>query len=88
MSDQFRTPDSDDSGMVYDRESRTRIPRWVKVAGIIVALVALVVVVVLLAGGDDGGGHGPSRHGSGGSGTEATPTSAPEVHQPPEGGHN
>jgi hypothetical protein len=88
MSDQPRTPESgDDSGMVYPRESPNGIPRWVKVAGIIVALVALVVVVVLLAGGDDGG-HGPSRHGSGGSGTEATPTSAPEVHQPPEGGHD
>jgi hypothetical protein len=88
MSDQFRTTGSNDSDMVYDQESPTGIPRWVKVAGIIVALVALVVVVVLLAGGDDGGGHGPSRHGSGGSGTEATPTSAPEVHQPPEGGHD
>ena len=51
---------SDDNGMRYDGDSRTGIPRWVKVVGIVVAVLALLVVIVLLVGG--GGGHGPSRH--------------------------
>lgn len=35
------------------------IPRWVKVSGLVVAvLVLLLVVVMLLVGGE----HGPSRH--------------------------
>lgn len=70
MTDRPRYP-GDDSGRVYDRDSTTGMPRWVKVAGIIVAVVALMVVVVVLLtggnGGGSGGGHGPARHGSGGS---------------------
>ncbi len=87
MNDQFRTSDSDDRGIVDDRESSAGISRWVKVAAMIAALVALLVVVALLAGGD-GGGHGPSQHGSGGPDGEPTPTGAAEVHQPPEGAHS
>ena len=35
------------------------IPRWVKVSGIVVAvLIVLVIAVMLLAGGN----HGPGRH--------------------------
>ena len=34
-------------------------PRWVKVAGIIVAALVLLMVVVMLLGG---GNHGPGRH--------------------------
>ena len=69
MTDRPSFPDSgDDSGLVYDRESTTGIPRWVKVVGLILAVLALVVVVVLLAGG---GEHGPSRHRSDGSGGQA-----------------
>lgn len=44
-----------------DDEPRSGISRWVKVAGIVVAIVALIVVVALLIGG--GGGHTPRRHG-------------------------
>jgi hypothetical protein len=69
----------DDPGMVYDRESPPGMPRWVKVAGIIMAVVALLVVVMLLVGG--GGGHGPQRHG--GAGGQAPPSSVTAVHLPP-----
>jgi hypothetical protein len=59
MTDQPRRPDpSDDSWLRYDDESSTGIPHWVKVVGIIVALVALLVVIMLLVGG----GHSPRRH--------------------------
>jgi hypothetical protein len=34
------------------------IPRWVKLFGVVAALVVLLFVVLLLAGG-----HGPQRHG-------------------------
>jgi hypothetical protein len=54
--------------MVYDRESAGGIPRWVKVVGIIVAVLALLVAVMLLVGGGD---HGPRRHGSGGTADSA-----------------
>ena len=33
------------------------VPRWVKVFGIVAALVVVLVIVMLFAG------HGPSRHG-------------------------
>ena len=69
----------DDPGMVHDRESPPGMPRWVKVAGIILAVVALLVVVMLLVGG--GGGHGPQRHG--GAGGQAPPSSVTAVHLPP-----
>jgi hypothetical protein len=61
MTDPPRRPEisDDDSGLRYDRESSAGIPRWVKLVGIIVAVLALLVVLVLLVGG---GGHGPSRH--------------------------
>jgi len=47
--------------MDYDHESRTGLPRWVKVAGIVLAVVALLVVVMMLIGG---GVHRPTfNHG-------------------------
>jgi hypothetical protein len=33
-------------------------PRWVKVSGIIAAIVVVVIVILALAGGE----HGPGRH--------------------------
>ena len=59
MTDPARQSDSDDRAMRYEREATTRIPRWVKVAGIVLAVLALLIVIALLVGG---GGHGPSRH--------------------------
>jgi ABC-type transporter Mla subunit MlaD len=43
------------------KNTETRIPRWVKVLGIVVILLVLLVVIVmfLLPGGGDGGGHQP-----------------------------
>jgi hypothetical protein len=40
------------------------MPRWLKVLGIAIALLAFLMVVLLLVngGGGDGGGHGPRRH--------------------------
>jgi hypothetical protein len=62
MTDPPRRPETDDdSGMRYDDESTTGVPRWVKVVGIVVAVLALLVAVVALTG--VGGGHGPRRHG-------------------------
>lgn len=36
------------------------LPRWVKMSGVIVAIVVLAIVALLLIAGAD---HGPSRHG-------------------------
>lgn len=72
-----RPEPGDDSGVRYDDESAVGIPRWVKVAGIIVAVLALLVVLVMLVGG---GGHGPRRHGSAGAGGQAPPIHAVSSH--------
>lgn len=40
---------------------RPRTPRWVKVVGLILTLVAALLVAGLLAGGE----HGPGRHSAG-----------------------
>ncbi len=44
----------------YDDEPRNGVPRWVKVAGIVLAIITLLVVVALLTTG----GHRPRPHGS------------------------
>lgn len=49
------------------REPATGMPRWVKVFGIITAVVVLLLVIILLIGSN----HGPSRH-NGGLGGPAT----------------
>lgn len=54
---------SEDSDAPYEREPTRRIPRWLKVAGIVVAVLILLVVIVMLMTPGDGGGHGPRRHG-------------------------
>ena len=59
-------------------------PRWVKVFGIIVAVVVLLFIVVMMVG--DGGEHGPGRHAP--SGDVGTPlASVPEGYTPPTGAH-
>jgi hypothetical protein len=50
---------SDIAGVGADRTSPPRMPRWVKLSLILVAVLALLVVIVMLIAG---GGHGPSRH--------------------------
>lgn len=62
MTDGSRFTEAGDGGMEY-KGSSAGIPRWVKVAGIVVAVVVLVVVIaatVLSGDGDDG--HSPRRH--------------------------
>jgi hypothetical protein len=57
----------EDAGVAADRGSPPGMPRWVKVSGIIVAVLVLLLVIVLLLSG----GHGPRRHLSGGAGGHA-----------------
>lgn len=46
-----------------------RMPRWVKLSALVVAIVLLLVVIAMLAG--VGGDHGPGRHTGSGSTTSA-----------------
>ena len=62
MDERPPSPDTgDDSGTEYNREATSRIPRWVKLVGIALAVVVLLAVVWLLIGG----GHGPPAGGHG-----------------------
>ena len=63
----------------YNAETR-RLPRWVKIAGLTIAILAIlgVLMMVLLGGGE----HGPGRHGN-----NNTPSSDIPSHTPPAGGH-
>lgn len=67
MTDRPRPTGGDDGGIEYDRDS-TGMPRWVKLAGLVVAVVVVLVVVIMLLDGG-GGGHGPQRHGGRGGAT-------------------
>jgi hypothetical protein len=54
-------PDAgDDTGGRPVRGSTRRIPRWVKVLGIVIGILVLLFVVLRVAG--IGGEHGPRRH--------------------------
>jgi hypothetical protein len=62
MADPPRGPDTgEDAGVAADHRSPPGMPRWVKVSGVIVAVLVLLVVIVLLI---SGGGHRPRRHAS------------------------
>jgi hypothetical protein len=65
MTDQRRNPERDDS----DGGSPPRMPRWVKIAVIVVGALVLVLITLQLTGA--GGQHGPGRHALGGTGTAA-----------------
>lgn len=62
----------DDTGVRPDRGSTISTPRWVKLSGIIVVILALLVAGLMLFG-DRLGGHGPGRH------TPGADTSLPSV---------
>jgi hypothetical protein len=64
MADPARSPDSsrDNADVEPDRRTLTGTPRWVKVFGIILAVLVLLFIVVLLFGDGPLGGHGPGRH--------------------------
>jgi hypothetical protein len=69
MADPPRARDpGEDSGVGADRGLPPGMPRWVKVSGIIVAVLVLLLIVVLLV---SGGGHGPRRHLSADAGRHA-----------------
>jgi hypothetical protein len=62
MAEPPRDPNTgEDAGVAADHGSPPGMPRWVKVSGIIVAVLVLLVVIVMLI---SGGGHGPRRHAS------------------------
>jgi hypothetical protein len=64
MADPPRARDpGKDADMAAERGSPPGMPRWVKVSGIIVAVLVLLLIVVLLVSG----GHGPRRHLSAGA---------------------
>lgn len=75
----------DDTGAVPDR-GWTRTPRWVKVSGIVAAVLVLLFVVMMFTGG---GGHGPGRHTQPGDAPSpgVTESSGVGAHTPPSGGH-
>jgi hypothetical protein len=63
----------------YNAETR-RLPRWVKIAGLAIAILAVLGVLgmILLGGGD----HGPGRHSSNDSLSNEIPS-----HSRPAAGH-
>jgi hypothetical protein len=65
MADPPRPRDPGEAAdLAADRGSPPGMPRWVKVFGLIVAVLVLLLVIVLLLAG---GSHGPRRHLSGGA---------------------
>jgi hypothetical protein len=72
----------DDTGVEPDRESTARMPRWVKVSGIIVVLLVLLVIILAITG-VLGGQHGPGRHLPGGGGGQTPPAVVTEDHTSP-----
>jgi len=60
MTDPSHSPDTADEGGIEYNSEPASLPRWVKVVGITVAILALLVLIMLLIGGT--GGHGPGRH--------------------------
>ncbi|TWE27464.1 hypothetical protein [Prauserella muralis] len=75
---------SDDTDMGSARPSipsaPPKVPRWVKVAAIVVGILVLLVVIVKLTG--LGGNHGPGRH----LGAGETPSASVIAVQTPSGG--
>ena len=61
-----------DAGTDPDDFTTTGAPRWVKVSGIIAAVLVLLIVIVMLA---SGGRHGPGRHLRSGEGGGQRPPS-------------
>lgn len=58
MTDVQRSEPEPDGNRTAASKSPPGVPRWVKVSGIVVALLLLVLLVAVLADGS----HGPGRH--------------------------
>jgi hypothetical protein len=76
------TGEDTDTGVGPDRELPTGRPRWVKVFGIIVLVLAVLFVGLKLTG--LGPNHGPGRHTSGGA-TPSLSVTEDGGHTPPPG---
>jgi hypothetical protein len=55
-------PDQDDTRVDPDHEATIGTPRWVKVFGIIAAVVVILFIILMLTRGPGGRGHTPFRH--------------------------
>lgn len=66
MSEGTSDPEADSLSQDIDAPKPPATPRWVKVTGVVLALIVVAVVVKLAFGGGVGG-HGPDRHGGMGS---------------------
>lgn len=64
----------------YDADTR-RLPRWIKLTGLTIAILAILGVLIMVLGG--GGEHGPGRHSPG----NEAPSNEVPGHTPPAGGH-
>jgi hypothetical protein len=53
---------------------RPGVPRWVKVSGVVIAILVLLVALVVIGGGE----HGPSRHARGQYGGQVSHTALPD----------
>ena len=62
MTDPPRLPDPECSSGGARGERPPGVPRWVKVSGIVVAILVLALVAIVFVAG---GNHGPGRHASG-----------------------
>jgi hypothetical protein len=88
MADPRSHTDSDPTSLAAPGEEpaavkRPAAPRWVKLFGVITALLIVLVVVLLLA---SGGNHGPGRHSGSDDNGQAVPSDG-AGHKPPPGGH-
>jgi hypothetical protein len=83
MADRQRYPATgDDTSVGRDPASPPRMPRWVKVIGIIVAALILLAVMAMVSG-LGGSDHGPGRHTRG----DTAPARVTAEHVPPEAAH-
>jgi flagellar basal body-associated protein FliL len=50
----------DNENELYERSGKRKVPRWVTIVVIVLAVIGLLLIAMMLLGGP--GGHGPARH--------------------------